>query len=81
MAVKIADNAWYQQTAEHHDNDLRELVKERYKALVEKQRIMFTTFHQSSPMKILSKGFARLLMKNRVRFATKLWMVFLNSCA
>lgn len=48
MAVKIADNAWYQQTTrEHHDNDLRELVKERYKALVEKQRIMFTTFHQS----------------------------------
>lgn len=48
MAVKIADNAWYQQTTrEHHGNDLRELVKERYKALVEKQRIMFTTFHQS----------------------------------
>lgn len=48
MAVKIADNAWYQQaTREHHGNDLRELVKERYKALVEKQRIMFTTFHQS----------------------------------
>lgn len=48
MAVKIADNAWYQQaTREHHGNDLRALVKERYKALVEKQRIMFTTFHQS----------------------------------
>ncbi|SCA28586.1 MULTISPECIES: hypothetical protein [Klebsiella] len=48
MAVKIADNAWYQQaTREHHGNDLRELVKERYKSLVEKQRIMFTTFHQS----------------------------------
>lgn len=48
MAVKIADNAWYQQaTWEHHGNDLRELVKERYKTLVEKQRIMFTTFHQS----------------------------------
>lgn len=48
MAVKIADNAWYQQaTREHHGNDLRELVKERYKLLVEKQRIMFTTFHQS----------------------------------
>ncbi|HHP8711191.1 TPA: hypothetical protein ACSI0B_004090 [Klebsiella pneumoniae] len=37
MAVKIADNAWYQQaTREHHGNDLRELVKERYKLLVEK---------------------------------------------
>ena len=48
MAVKIADNAWYQQTTqEHHGNELRELVKERYKTLVEKQRIMFTTFHQS----------------------------------
>lgn len=48
MAVKIADHAWYQQaTREQHGNDFRELVKERYKALVEKQRIMFTTFHQS----------------------------------
>ncbi|EPU3865358.1 AAA family ATPase [Cronobacter turicensis] len=48
MAVKIADNVWYHQaTREHHGNDLRELVKERYKMLVEKQRIMFTTFHQS----------------------------------
>ena len=44
MAVKIADNAWYQQaTREHQSNDLRELVKERYKSLVEKQRIMLTT--------------------------------------
>ena len=48
MAVKIADNSWYQQaTLEHHGSDLREQVKERYQMLVEKQRIMFTTFHQS----------------------------------
>jgi 5-methylcytosine-specific restriction protein B len=48
VAVKIADNAWYQQaTREHHGNDLREKVKQRYQMLVEKQRIMFTTFHQS----------------------------------
>ena len=48
LAVKIADNAWYQQaTREHHGNDLREKVKQRYQILVEKQRIMFTTFHQS----------------------------------
>ncbi|MRT12766.1 AAA domain-containing protein [Enterobacteriaceae bacterium RIT711] len=48
MAVKIADNVWYQQaTLEHHGSDLREQVKQRYQVLVEKQRIMFTTFHQS----------------------------------
>ncbi|ATA20569.1 5-methylcytosine-specific restriction protein B [Gibbsiella quercinecans] len=48
MAVKIADNAWYQQAVqEPHGSDLRERVKERYQKLVEKQRIMFTTFHQS----------------------------------
>lgn len=48
MAVKIADNAWYQQAVlEHQGNGLRERVKARYQMLIEKQRIMFTTFHQS----------------------------------
>lgn len=48
LAVKIADSAWYQQAVqEHQGSDLREAVKARYQALVEKQRIMFTTFHQS----------------------------------
>lgn len=48
MAVRIADNSWYQQTVlQYQGNDLREQVKTRYQVLVEKQRIMFTTFHQS----------------------------------
>ncbi|EMH4163346.1 AAA family ATPase [Pluralibacter gergoviae] len=48
MAVKIADDGWYQQAVREHDGkDLREQVKQRYQMLIEKQRIMFTTFHQS----------------------------------
>lgn len=48
MAVKIADNSWYQQAVqEYQGSDLREQVKARYQVLVEKQRVMFTTFHQS----------------------------------
>jgi 5-methylcytosine-specific restriction protein B len=48
LAVKIADSVWYQQVVQEYEGSrLREMVKARYQALVEKQRIMFTTFHQS----------------------------------
>ncbi len=48
LAVKIADAEWYHNTAmEYEGNALRDAVKARYQALIEKQRIMFTTFHQS----------------------------------
>ncbi|CAK9883836.1 MAG: 5-methylcytosine-specific restriction enzyme B [Candidatus Erwinia impunctatus] len=48
IAVKITDNAWYQQAVLQYQGDaLREQVTTRYQLLVEKRRIMFTTFHQS----------------------------------
>ncbi|MER3384082.1 AAA family ATPase [Pectobacterium aroidearum] len=48
LAVKIADSAWYQRALEEYQGiELHERVRTRYQALVEKQRIMFTTFHQS----------------------------------
>lgn len=48
MAVRMADNAWYQQIiSQYQGAELRDQVKKRYQSLVEKQRIMFTTFHQS----------------------------------
>lgn len=48
LAVKIADSEWYQNAVrEHQGQALREVVKARYQTLVEKQRVMFTTFHQS----------------------------------
>ena len=48
LAVKISDSEWYQNVVHEYDEQsLREVIKARYQALVEKQRIMFTTFHQS----------------------------------
>ncbi|WP_151996001.1 AAA family ATPase [Buttiauxella massiliensis] len=48
LAVKIADGEWYQNAVQAHQGQaLRDVVKARYQTLVEKQRIMFTTFHQS----------------------------------
>lgn len=53
MAVKIAEPEWYQNTCsalvgtEPSAIELRRAVKEKYDQLVEEQRIMFTTFHQS----------------------------------
>lgn len=48
LAVKIADGEWYQNALrEYPGAALRDVVKARYQALIEKQRIMFTTFHQS----------------------------------
>lgn len=48
LAIKIADSEWYQNAVQEHQGQaLREVIKARYQALVEKQRIMFTTFHQS----------------------------------
>lgn len=48
LAVKIADADWYQSISlEYEGKALHDAVKMRYQALIEKQRIMFTTFHQS----------------------------------
>jgi len=48
LAVKIAEPAWYAEVeAKSNARDLREAVKARYDQLVEEQRVMFTTFHQS----------------------------------
>lgn len=48
LAVKIADGEWYQNAADSYQGQaLREVVKARYQELIDKQRIMFTTFHQS----------------------------------
>ncbi len=48
LAVKIADGEWYQQVSQtHYGQSLRDEVKARYQMLIEKQQIMFTTFHQS----------------------------------
>lgn len=48
IAVKIADPDWYKKVEQElHESDLREAVKSRYQMLVDKQQIMFTTFHQS----------------------------------
>jgi 5-methylcytosine-specific restriction protein B len=48
MAVKLADPAWYEN--KYHDLDWNEFhaeVKVRYDELVQQERIVFTTFHQS----------------------------------
>lgn len=53
MAVKVAEPLWYEDTCaalvgtELSTIELRRVVKEKYDQLVEEQRIMFTTFHQS----------------------------------
>lgn len=48
LAVEIADEEWFHATAQALQGDgLREAVRARYQSLIEKQRIMFTTFHQS----------------------------------
>ncbi|SMF44125.1 AAA family ATPase [Desulfovibrio gilichinskyi] len=48
IAVKIADNDWYSEKYnELAWSDFFEAVKERYDELVEQNRVVFTTFHQS----------------------------------
>lgn len=49
LAVRIADTEWYEQVKAQMMNqeELHAVVKARYEQLVEEQRIMFTTFHQS----------------------------------
>ena len=48
LAVSIAEPEWYQTTYEELAGDeLRQAVKAKYDQLVTKQRVMFTTFHQS----------------------------------
>lgn len=49
LAVRVADPRWYREaeTKFSESNELRKAVKERYLTLLEEQRIMFTTFHQS----------------------------------
>lgn len=48
LAVRITDPDWYQDAEQKFQGStLREEVKARYQSLVDKQQIMFTTFHQS----------------------------------
>ena len=48
MAVKIADPDWYENNkSELNSDELRHAVKNRYDQLVQKERVVFTTFHQS----------------------------------
>lgn len=48
LAVKVADSAWYEEQYNELDwDEFYVQVKRRYDQLVEKGRIVFTTFHQS----------------------------------
>lgn len=71
IAVKIVDPDWYQNLQSDDDEERRKLIKAKYDELVQKNKIAFTTFHQSFSYEDFIEGLKAYLPEGEDKIAYK----------